>query len=148
MKDPLDLFGDLPDFPGSRVPKNRPGTKKVYNELDDRYNGAVAKTYIINGEKKTFFTVGGLAQALNRKSVTIRMWENRGWIPKPRFRTPTPRGVQFGEKSPKGRRLYSLEQVDFLIDAVNQFGLQNPHESTNVERWAAFVEHIKQNYPR
>jgi hypothetical protein len=148
MKDPLELFGDLPDFPGSRTPKNRPNAKKFYNELDDRYNGAKSKIYIINGEKKVFFTVGGLAQALNRKSVTMRMWENRGWLPKPRFRTPTPQGVHFGEKSPKGRRLYSLDQVDFLIDAVNQFGLQHPYDNINPKVWEDFVQHIKNNYPR
>lgn len=148
MSDPFSLFNDLPDFPGSRAPKNRPNSKKTYIEVDDRYNGAKSKTYVINGEKKVFFTVGNLAKAINRQPVTIRMWESKGWLPKPRFRTPTPRGVQFGEKSPKGRRLYSLDQVEFLIDAVNQFGLQDPYANVTPSQWASFVSHIKSNYPK
>jgi len=143
MKDPLELFGDLPDFPGTRPPKNRPNQKSVYVEASDRYNGAKAKTYTINGEKKTFFTVGGLAKALLRKPVTIRMWESNGWIPKAMYRTPAPNGVHFGEKPAKGRRLYSLEQVDFLIDAVERFCIDSREP-----QWVQFKEHIKTNYPR
>jgi hypothetical protein len=143
MKDPLDLFGDLPDFPGSRQPKNRSDKKPTYLEAEDRYNGAKAKTYTINGEKKTFFTVGGLAKALRRKPGTIRMWEFNGWLPKAMYRTPAPSGEHFGNKSAKGRRLYSLEQVEFLLTAVERFSLDSSDPN-----WEAFKTHIKQNYPR
>lgn len=148
MKDPLDLFADMPDFPGSRAPKNRPNQKQTYVEMDDRYNGAKGKEYIINGEKKIFFTVGGLAKVLHRKPGTIRMWEQRGWIPVPRYRTPVPRGGHFTGKSPKGRRLYSLDQVEFLLAAIEKFGLRDPHATTNQLKWQEFTEHIKANYPR
>lgn len=148
MKDPLDLFADLPDFPGGRAPKNRPNQKQTYTELDDRYNGAKGKEYIINGEKKIFFTVGGLAKALRRKPVTIRMWEQRGWLPAPRYRTPVPRGEHFTGKSPKGRRLYSLDQVEFLLSAIEKFGLHDPYANTNQLKWREFTEYIKANYPR
>lgn len=148
MKDPLDLFADLPDFPGGRAPKNRPNQKQSYVELDDRYNGAKGKEYIINGERKLFFTVGNLAMALHRKPVTIRMWEHRGWLPVPRFRTPAPRGGHFTGKSPKGRRLYSQEQVEFLIEAIEMFGLKDPYANIPKLTWIQFTEHIKANYPR
>lgn len=143
MRDPLDLFGDLPDFPGSRQPKNRETAKRSYLEVDDRYNGAKAKTYVIAGEKKTFFTVGGLAKALQRKPGTIRMWELNGWLPKAMYRTPAPSGQHFGNKSAKGRRLYSLEQVEFLLAAVERFAIDSGYP-----KWEEFKTHIKQNYPR
>ena len=46
----LEMFGDLPDFPGSRAPKNRPSSKKQNSLLSDRFNGARYKVYRINGE--------------------------------------------------------------------------------------------------
>lgn len=144
MKDPLDLFSDLPDFPGGRPPKNRPDKKpRQLNEVDDLYNGAKPKTFIINGEKRVFFTIGGLAKVLQRKPVTMRMWESNGWIPKATYRTPAPKGVHFGEKPAKGRRLYSLEQVEFLRDAVMLFDINGANP-----KWEQFKEHIKKQYPR
>ena len=148
MKDPLDLFADLPNFPGKRPPKNRPDSKPQYDEADDRYNGAKGKEYIISGERKVFFTIGNLAKALRRKPVTIRMWERRGWLPSPRYRTPPPRGGHHIGNSSKGRRLYSYEQVEFLISAIEIFGLHDPYANTNQSKWHEFIKHIKENYPR
>ena len=140
----LEMFGDLPDFPGKRLPKNRPSTKKTQaDNVLDKFNGARSKTYIINGETKVFFSIGELAKALGRKPVTLRMWESRGWIPKATYRTPKPRGAQIPNKSVQGRRLYSLEQVTFLVEASETFGLNTPDP-----RWDQFRKHIKNNYPK
>lgn len=140
----LDMFGDLPDFPGKRLPKNRPSTKKALaDNVVDRFNGARSKTYIINGETKVFFTIGELAKALGRRPVTIRMWESRGWLPKATYRTPKPKGVQIPDKSVQGRRLYSLEQVTFLVEAFETYGF-----STDNPKWDQFRAHIKNNYPK
>lgn len=141
-KDPLDLFNSLPDFPGKTPPKNRKESKPK-TEIEDRFNGAKGKTFRINGEDKTFFTVGELAKCLNRKPVTIRMWEQQGWIPKATYRTPAPRGTQIPGKTVKGRRLYSLEQVEFLIDALEHFKINDPNKAN----WVAFRKHIKDNWP-
>lgn len=142
-KDPLDLFNSLPDFPGKTPPKNRKESKPK-TEIEDRFNGAKGKTFRINGEDKTFFTVGELAKCLNRKPVTIRMWEQQGWIPKATYRTPAPRGTQIPGKTVKGRRLYSLEQVEFLIDALEHFKINDPNKAN----WVAFRKHIKDNWPK
>lgn len=66
MKDVLDLFGDLPDYPGKRAPKNRPTSgKPTRDTAEDRYNGAKGKEYVINGEKLIFYTIG---------EVCVRHW--------------------------------------------------------------------------
>lgn len=145
MRDVLDLFGDLPDFPGKRAPKNRPQSKKLIDSgLGDRYNGAKGKEYVINGEKQMFYTIGELCKALGKRPVTLRMWESKGWIPKPSFRTPPPNGIQIPDKAQKGRRLYSQQQLDTLIDGVEQFGLNNPYHAD----WEAFKTYIKENWTR
>ena len=141
-RDPLDLLGDLPDWPGNTPPKNRPG-KKPLSELDDRFNGAKSKVFRMNGVERRFFTVGELAKALCRKPVTIRMWESKGWIPRANYRTPAPRGQQIPGKTVKGRRLYSLEQVEFLIDAVKRFNLDDPVQAN----WEGFKKHTSTNWP-
>lgn len=139
----LEMFGDLPDFPGKRAPKNRPESKRSDDEIVDRFNGAKGKKYKVGGEDKLFFSIGELAKALGRRPVTIRMWESRGWIPKATYRTPKPRGTQLPDKDVQGRRLYSLEQVEFLLSASVQFGL-----NTESPQWDSFRKHIKENYPK
>lgn len=144
MKDVLDLFGDLPDFPGKRTPKNRPEPKQTNSILDDRFNGAKGKEYIINNQRYIMYTVGEVAKALKRSPVTIRMWEHNGWIPKPSFRTPPPAGSQIPNKATKGRRLYTAEQLDILVTAVELFGVEE-HFSAD---WDGFKEYIKANWKR
>lgn len=138
----LEMFGELPDFPGKRMPKNRPN-KKSEVIITDRFNGAKPKTFKVGGEDRVFFTIGELAKALSRKPVTIRMWESRGWIPRATYRTPKPRGVQIPDKSVQGRRLYSLEQVEFLMSAMEQFAI-----NTDYPKWDQFRKHIASNYPK
>jgi len=144
MRDPLELFGDLPDFPGKRTPKNRPERAVQSSILADRYNGAKGKIYVINGEKHVFYTIGEVCKALGKKPVTLRMWESKGWIPKPSFRTPTPKSEQIPGKAVKGRRLYSQEQLDILIDGMERFGIANHYEGN----WDGFRQYIKDNWKR
>ena len=143
MKDPLDMLGDLPDFPGSRPPKNRKTKNKELTTITDRFHGVKPKKFKVNGEDKLFFTIGDLAKILNRKPVTIRMWESRGYIPKAVYRTPKPRGNQIPGKSVQGRRLYSLEQVEFLVEAITRFRLDDKGGD-----WDGFRKHTSQQYPK
>lgn len=140
----LEMLGDLPDFPGKRAPKNRPLNQKYRdNIVTDRLNGAKGKSYRVNGEDVLFFSIGELAKALGRSPVTIRMWESSGWLPKATYRTPKPKGEQIPNKIVQGRRLYSLEQVEFLLAALEQYRL-----NTASPQWDEFRKHIKQNYPK
>lgn len=144
MRDPLDFFEGLPKFPGKTPPKNQLVENAVATHGIDRYNGAKSKVYIMNGVAQQFFTIGEFAKALGRKAGTIRMWEHRGVLPKANFRTPPPKGSQLPGKDPKGRRLYSLAQLDFLIDTVERYMLDDPLKA----QWESAKEHIKQNWPR
>jgi len=141
-RDPLDMFNALPDFPGKTPPKNRP-SKVRDSIIEDRFNGAKSKMMKVNGIERQFFTVGELAKALNRKPVTIRSWELNGWLPKAKYRTPAPRGVQIPGKVAKGRRLYSLEQVEFLLTALSRFEIDDPAKAN----WVGFRQHIKNKWP-
>lgn len=143
-KDPLDFFNDLPDFPGRTLPKNRKESSKGPDTfLEDRFNGAKSKKMKINGVDREFFTVGELAKAINRKPVTIRMWEANGWIPKARYRTAPPKGEMIPGKAVKGRRLYSIEQVEFLLTALSRFEIDDPAKAN----WDGFRQHIKNEWP-
>ena len=143
MKDPLDMLGDLPDFPGSKPPKNRNIKSNDLTTITDRFNGAKPKKFVVNGEEKLFFTIGDLAKILNRKPVTIRMWESRGYIPKAVYRTPKPRGEQLPGKNSQGRRLYSLEQVEFLVEAITRFKLDEKGGD-----WDGFRKYTSTKYPK
>ena len=141
-RDPLELLGDLPDWPGNTPPKNRPNApKKVPTE---KFNGAKSKTYRISGVDREMFTVGQLAKALGRKAITIRMWENQGWIPKATYRTPPPSGQQIPGKPSKGRRLYSIEQLELLLNAASTFMIDEQSKAD----WDGFKQHIRTNWPK
>lgn len=139
-RDPLDLLGDLPDWPGNTPPRNRGGKKPI---ALDKYNGAKPTVFRIGGVDKELFTVGQLAKALGRKAITIRMWEQQGWLPKATYRTPPPAGPQIPGKASKGRRLYSVEQLVFLTEAAEKYKIDDPNQSD----WDGFRNHIKQAWP-
>lgn len=142
MTDPLSLLGDLPDWPGKTPPKNR-DPKQSRKSAEDRLNGARSKTYRINGVDREFFTIGEVARALGKQPVTLRMWENRGWIPRVKYRTPAPANQQLPGKPSKGRRLYSKEQVEFLLEASIKFKIDSQKESN----WDGFRQYIRANWP-
>jgi hypothetical protein len=141
-RDPLDLLGDLPDFPGKTPPKNRKGSPPRLS--DDPYHGARPVVYKVKGVDTEFFTVGELAKALGRKASTLRVWEHYGWIPKTSFRSPVPMGKQLPDKTSKGRRLYTVSQLLFLTEAAERFKINYPKHS----KWDEFREHVALNWPK
>jgi MerR family regulatory protein len=70
------------------------------------------KTYVINGRETELFTIGELAEQLDRQRQTIRKWEREGIIPAATFR------------SKAGRRLYTRPQITAIVDTVNNFELK------------------------
>lgn len=118
----VDEQEEVQHYPGSKrlrraVLADAPAPTTV-QEDDEEFVGwdANPQVHFVNGEPKEFFTIGALAEALNRKPVTIRSWEAKGVFPKARFRTP-------GEK---GRRLYTRAQVEGVIKAAAEEGLMDP----------------------
>ena len=61
----------------------------------------------INGEPVKLYYIGVLAQKLNRTTVAVRMWENKGIIPKTWFRDKF------------GKRLYTAEQIEAIVHSAD-----------------------------
>lgn len=138
-----DFLGDLPNYPGKKLPKNRANSKKGKEE--DPFEFLHATYYQVRGEKTAFYTVGQVAKVLGRRTDTIRQWENKGLIPTPRFRTAPPEGNQIPGKPAKGRRLYSRSQVELLIYSVKHFGLEGNGREKGAD-WAGFKKYIQTHW--
>lgn len=137
-----NIFGDLPNYPGSKKPKNRKG----YETLGDPSDNVKPTFYTINGVRQEFYTVGQLARLLGRKPVTLRMWESRGWIPPATYRSAIPKSQQLPGKQSKGRRLYTRAQVELIIQAVERFIGDQPRLSS--AKWSEFKRYIKQHWTK
>jgi hypothetical protein len=103
----LDRFSDL-TVPGKRKPVNRDTVPEPVQE--SAWDEHPVK-YMIKGVEKEFFTISGLACALNKSVVTIRSWENKGLIPRTPYRSPKPRGEGLPNTSTKGKRLWTRDQI-------------------------------------
>jgi len=103
-------------FPGSRHPIPRNTVKATPQGLQESTWDAKPLRYKVGGVEKEFFTIGQLAEALNRKAVSIRRWEKEGIIPKPSFNKPS--------NDPRGRRrLYTREQVEGVVQIAKDEGI-------------------------
>lgn len=125
---------DDKDYPGKTPPRNRPGGEYAEQR---RMAKQGHKTYTFktpSGETKTFYTISTVASIFGRKPVTIRAWEDRGDLPRPKYRTPKPRGSQFGESKTAGKRLYTQEQVDFLVALCERYNMVDQYTAD----WAGF----------
>jgi hypothetical protein len=145
MRDPLETF-----FGKSSLPKpSRPGNFSTHERREEDSKGDMldalpSRKYLVDGVPKSFYTVGALARALGRSPVTIRSWESKGWIPSAAFRAPAPRSQQIPGKASMGHRLYSREQIEFLVHAFYLFRL----DKVKGHDWPGFRQHIQDNYPR
>lgn len=115
----LDRFSDL-SVPGKRKPVNRdivpvPEPEAAWDEHPIKY--------LIKGVEKEFFTISGLACALNKSVVTIRSWENKGLLPKSPYRSPKPRRGGIPNTSVKGRRLWTRDQILGTMQIAREEGV-------------------------
>lgn len=132
---------DHNDYPGKTTPRNRPGGEAYVSRRDAKQG---EKTYVFavkDGTTKTFFTIKTIARIFGRKTVTIRSWEDKGIMPQPRWRTPAPSGNHLGG-SPKGRRLYSQNQVDYLLAICDRYRMLEQNKAD----WEGFHKAM-QDYP-
>jgi hypothetical protein len=135
------LTEDEKTYPGKTPPRN--AGPVIDSEEQQWLNSLPAQEFSIGGEVRKFYTIGALAQALGKQPVTIRSWEQKGWLPPATFRTPAPRGPQIPGKAIKGRRLYSQEQLLFLTAAYKKYILD-----PRFPNWDGFRGYIKTNYPK
>lgn len=154
MSDPtLQLFerlsGNKPEpeddklYPGNTPPRNATGS--LDNESPDWLESLPFQEMQVNktGETKRFYTIGAVASALGKKPVTIRSWEQKGWLPSASYRTPPPQREQIPGKKPAGKRLYSQDQLVFLVEAYDKYIL-TPAKAN----WPGFRTYIKRYYPK
>lgn len=144
--DPILAMFDRPkterDFPGRTPPRNRTTTPEPEPD-DDWLAGVSYREYLIEGVLHRFYTVGALASILGRSPVTIRSWEQKGWLPRARYRSPPPSREQIPGRDPIGKRLYTQQQVECVVEAYRQY-INIPKKPN----WQGFREHIIINYPR
>jgi hypothetical protein len=137
-------FADLEYLPGSTKKKRREEDPKVSRRKSGETNGwdenPIIKT--LGGQETEVFTIGALAQALEKSLVTIRLWERKGYIPRApyRLRSKTLKGQKTG-----GNRVYTRPLIEATIDEFAKRGLLgtarvewNQHEDLTealVKRW-------------
>jgi hypothetical protein len=111
-----ELFGEVRRYPGSKreIPDRTTPTKKTRRQVDE---GAWDEHPIHHGGIE-YFTLGKLAKALDRAPYTVREWEQKGIIPKARYRTAS-------SNSTKARRLYTRAQVEGIARLAREEGLMD-----------------------
>jgi hypothetical protein len=75
---------------------------------------------VFKGVETELFTVGALAQALEKKIVTIRLWERKGYIPIAPFRL---RSKQLNGEKVNGNRVYTRQLIEIAIEEFAKRGL-------------------------
>lgn len=82
--------------------------------------GVASKQVVtLNGEELELFYIERLATELGRTPQTIRKWEISGILPKPLFRDK------------QGRRLYTLEQIDVIVECAEKSNLRQGYSVAN-----------------
>lgn len=110
----IEAFKDLEYIPGSKK-KRREINPKVSRRKSGETNGwdetSIIKT--LGGQETEVFTIGALAQALEKTIVTIRLWERKGYIPRApyRLRSKTLKGQKTG-----GNRVYTRALIEAAVD--------------------------------
>lgn len=115
---------DTKDYPGNTAPRNRPGGEKYEQRREAKAGEHTYEYKLPDGTIQTFYTIATVAKIFGRKTVTIRAWEDRGELPRPKYRTPKPRGKHLGS-APAGRRLYTQDQVDFLVALCERYNMMD-----------------------
>lgn len=94
-------------------------------------------TTVINGEEVTLYPISRLAHELGRTTQTIRKWEIAGILPLPIF------------KDKNGRRLYSLEQIEVIVDCAIKSNVRQGYSVLNTNfspRVHDALEKLNQKY--
>lgn len=123
-EDILKAFEGLDTAPGSRHAR-RPDSpvaekqrKKAFGDSNGWDENSITK--VLNGVETELFTVSALALALEKKIVTIRLWEKNGYIPVAPYRL---RSKIINGKKVNGNRVYTRELIEITIEEFAKRGL-------------------------
>jgi hypothetical protein len=124
-------FGTLQDefYPGSKQ-KRRESQEMKHDRLveerrqareDEGWDAHPIKDKIhpVTKQPMELFTVGALAKALQRNSVTMRTWIRKGWLPRAMFQTKP----VYGSRGDAGRRLWTRAQIEGIVAIAREEGL-------------------------
>lgn len=120
----LASFEGLTTVPGSKKPRITDSDKaekrraKAFGETNGWDAAPVKK--LMGGKEVEFFTVGALAQALEKTVVTIRLWEKRGYIPVAPYRL---RSKTLNGEKVSGNRVYTRELIEIAIEEFEKRNL-------------------------
>jgi hypothetical protein len=118
-----NAFADLDVFyPGSKRKRRESALPKTVDHVQiQQWDAKPQVKTLPNGRDVELFTVGALAQALGRPFVSIRVWNEKGYLPKAPYRLPTKKNIH-GEDH-KGRRLYSRAMIETAVQLFIKAGL-------------------------
>lgn len=120
----LRAFEGLEKAPGSKQPRKESTLvaekkrQKAFGETNGWDSSPVIKVF--KGEETELFTIGALAQALEKEIVTIRLWEKKGYLPSSPFRL---RSKSLNGNKVKGNRVYTRELVEIVVEEFDKRGL-------------------------
>ena len=117
-------------YPGSAQKRRESPQIRHSRKLEERRETAASeawdahptrRTVIRNGLPVTieFFYIGALAKALGRRSVTIRSWIRKGWLPNARYSTRPHQGT----RGDAGLRLWTRTQIEGIVKIASEEGL-------------------------
>lgn len=127
----LRAFEGLDKAPGSNqtrkalTPEAERRKAYAFGETNGWDEDPIKRT--LKGKEVDLFTVGALAQALEKTIVTIRLWERKGYIPIAPYRL---RSKTLNGQKVKGNRVYTRELIEIAID---EFQKRNLLGSARVE---------------
>ena len=120
----LRAFEGLETAPGSRQPRRQDTPvaqkkrAKAFGESNGWDENPIIKT--LQGKEVELFTIGALAQALEKQIVTVRLWEKKGYIPIAPYRL---RSKSLNGKKVNGNRVYTRELIEIMIEEFSRRGL-------------------------
>lgn len=118
--DALASFADLtPPGDAAEQPDTYPGSKQKRRAVagpKDTWAKLPHVELTLRGVLTRFYTVGVLADALERKPPAVRKWERLGYIPETPYRSP-------GRTKNGQRRLYTRAQIEGLVELAREEGL-------------------------
>jgi hypothetical protein len=120
----LKAFEGLDRAPGSKQPRREPSSvsekrrAKILGESNGWDANPIIKT--LKGVETDVFTISALAEALEKKIVTIRLWEKKGYIPTAPYRL---RSKSLNGKKVNGNRVYTRELIEIAIEEFAKRGL-------------------------
>lgn len=147
----LKAFEGLDRAPGSKKQRRETTSvaekrrKKIMGETNGWDSAPIIRS--IKGVETELFTISALATALEKKIVTIRLWEKKGYIPGAPYRL---RSKSLNGKKVLGNRVYTRSLIEIAIEEFTKRGLLgsarvewNQHEDLTeviVNRWKIEVK--------